>query len=153
MLPAPADPGRSLSPLLVGPAVAIVVTLALAITFPDVLKTASPVDFVLVTLLLGGGAAWRTGKAVARGWGPYSHLVIYGALLTGAVRFCHFALFEDELFAAEPAAVEFVLLLSIASLGFRALRRTQMTVQYGWMYEAAGPLSWRARTEAAPPAS
>lgn len=143
-----ADPGRPSSPMLLAPVGALVVLAVLLFVWPQVLMGASLGDFLLVTLFLGGGAAWLTGKAVARGWGPYSHLVVYCLLLAGAVRFCHFALFESELFAPEHTAVEFVLLLSIATLGFRALRRRQMTVQYGWMYEPAGRLAWRARGSA-----
>lgn len=140
-----ADPGRTASPMLWAPVAALVVLAGSLIVRPDLLIGRSVADFVIVTLFLGGGAAWLTGKAVARGWGPYSHLLVYGLLLAAAVRFCHFALFEDQLLAPRQTAAEFALLLSIASLGFRAMRRQQMTVQYGWMYERGGGLSWRAR--------
>ena len=140
------DPGRASSPLLIGPLAVIAVLVVLLVIWPRELIGASLADFLLVTLCLGGAAAWRTGKAVAHGWAPYLHLVFYCLLLAGAVRFCHFALFEDELFSIEPFAVEFVLLTAIATLGFRAHRKRQMTVQYGWMYEPAGRLAWRSRT-------
>jgi hypothetical protein len=32
-------------------------------------------------------------------------------------------------------------------VGYRHTRTTQMTTQYRWLYERAGPLSWRARPE------
>lgn len=139
------DPGRAASPMLVGPAVALVVLVVALFLWPEELLGVSLGDFLLVTLFLGGGAAWLTGKAVARGWAPYSHLLLYCLLLTCAVRFCHFALFADHLFDIESLAVEFVLLASAATLGFRAMRQRQMTVQYGWMYEKAGSLAWRPR--------
>ncbi|MFG1371326.1 hypothetical protein V5F32_04040 [Xanthobacter oligotrophicus] len=141
-----ADPGRASSPLLVGPLAMIAVLVVLIALWPQELIGASLGDFLLVTLFLGGAAAWRTGKAVAHGWAPFLQLVFYCLLLAGAVRFCHFALFEDELFSIEPFAVEFVLLTAIATLGFRAHRKRQMTVQYGWMYEPAGKLAWRPKT-------
>ncbi|MEP9353579.1 DUF6867 family protein [Xanthobacter sp. KR7-65] len=139
------DPGLASSPMLVGPLVALVVLVATLFVWPKELIGASLGDFLLVTLFLGGGAAWLTGKAVARGWAPYTHMLVYCLLLACAVRFCHFALFEAELFDPEPLAVEFVLLASIATLGFRAMRQRQMTVQYGWMYERTGRMSWQPR--------
>lgn len=139
------DPGRASSPMLVGPLVALVVLVGTLFIWPRELIGASLGDFLLVTLFLGGGAAWLTGKAVARGWDPYTHLLVYSLLLACAVRFCHFALFEAELFTLGPLAVEFVLLASIATLGFRAMRQRQMTVQYAWMYERTGRMAWRPR--------
>lgn len=142
---APPDPGRASSPFLIGPALALAGLVGAAALWPRELIGASLGDFLLVTLALGGSAAWRTGRAVAKGWAPYHQLVLYCLFLAGAVRFCHFALFEDDLFALEPFAVEFVLLTAIATLGFRAFRRRQMTVQYGWIYEPAGHFAWRPR--------
>jgi len=143
------DPGRPSSPLLVGP-LALLAAFALALVlWPDEVMEASLGDFLLVSLAMGGGAAWHTGKAVAKSWRPLSHLVLYCALLTAAVRFCHFALFNDDLFSPVTSAAEFLFLLAIAALGFRHVRRRQMSVQYGWMFTPAGPLSWR-RREASP---
>ena len=139
------DPGRATSPMLIGPAIALVVLVATLFVWPKELIGASLGDFLLVTLFLGGGAAWLTGKAVARSWDPYLALVAYCALLACAVRFCHFALFQATLFDLEPLLVEFVLLASIATLGFRAMLQRQMTVQYGWMYEREGHMAWRPR--------
>lgn len=139
------DPGRPSSPLLVGPVVVLAALLVALFLWHDLLIGASIADFLVVTLFLGGGAAWLTGRAVARSWAPYSELLVYCVLLAGAVRFCHFALFDDQLVSPEPAAVEFVLLAAVATLGFRAHRRRQMTVQYAWMYEPAGHFAWRGR--------
>lgn len=140
-----ANPGRSTSAMLVVPMIALAALILARLLFPGMLLETSLADFLLVSLILGGAAAWRTGEAVARGWGPFSHLVVYGLLLTFAVRFVHFALFDDTLFSLQNFVVEFVLLLSIATLGFRAVRRRQMTVQYGWLFEEAGPMAWRPR--------
>ncbi|WP_238121609.1 MULTISPECIES: DUF6867 family protein [unclassified Xanthobacter] len=137
------DPGRPSSPLLIGPLVLLVV-LALAVAVaPAVLMGPSLGDFLLVSLILGGGAAWLTGKAVARGWGSLLHLLVYCILLAAAVRFAHFALFEDALFEPLTSLVEVLFLIAIATLGFRAVRKQQMSVQYGWMFAPSGFLSWR----------
>ncbi|WP_234052450.1 MULTISPECIES: DUF6867 family protein [unclassified Xanthobacter] len=137
------DPGRSSSPWLIGPII-VLVGLALAIiAWPDAVMGTSLGDFVLVSLAMGGGAAWLTGKAVARGWGSPAQLVLYCALLAVAVRFCHFALFNDELLEPLTSLAEFLFLLAVAVLGFRHVRKWQMSVQYGWMFTPAGPFSWR----------
>ena len=49
--------------------------------------------FLLVTVILGGGAAWITGRVVARSWEPWRQLLVYALLLAAAVRFLHFSLF------------------------------------------------------------
>ncbi|MEP0320678.1 DUF6867 family protein [Bauldia litoralis] len=102
-------------------------------------------DFLLVTLFLGGGAAYLTGRAVAATWRPYRSLVIYIVLLTAAVRFIHHALFGGTLLSLQFYAVDLVILLVLGSLGFRITRAGQMTTQYGWIFQRSGPLSWRSR--------
>ena len=53
----------------------------------------SPFVFVPVTLLMGGWAAWMTGKASASTWSRYPILFFYLVLLTMGVRFLHQAPF------------------------------------------------------------
>jgi hypothetical protein len=103
-------------------------------------------DFIIVTLILGGGAAFMTGRAVARGWEPVTRAVIWMVPLTAAVRFIHFALFHGTLLSPQFYAVDFVFLTAFAVLGFRLTRRRQMMRGYGWAMEAAGPLSWRLKS-------
>lgn len=102
--------------------------------------------FVLLTLLIGGGAAWRTGQAVAQNWGAMWPAVAYTALLAAAVRFLHFALFNGTLLSLPSYLVDFAILAVIAIVGHRARRTRHMTEQYGWMFERAGPLAWRDRS-------
>ena len=59
--------------------------------------TETLLQIVLVTGLIGGGAAWLAGRAIAQTWRPFWHVVVYMALLGAAVRFVHFALFEATL--------------------------------------------------------
>ncbi|MBB6310307.1 DUF6867 family protein [Xanthobacter tagetidis] len=144
------NPGRATSPMLVTP-IATLAALAVAlVVWPHLLVETSFGDFILVSLILGGATAWRTGQAVARSWGSFWNLVAYVVLLAGAVRFCHFALFEDTLFSLQHFVMEFLLLMAVAALGFRFVRRQQMTAQYGWMFEAHGPFAWRERSGDAP---
>ena len=101
--------------------------------------------FGLVTVLLGGWAAWTTGRATATTWRPYWLCVVYLLLLAGAVRFIHYALFGGTLRSPHYYAVDAAVLLVIGSVGFRYTRTRQMTTQYRWLYERTGPLSWRER--------
>lgn len=143
-----AHPGRSASPMIMIPLAGIVLVAVIFLVKPSWVVETSVGDFMLVTLILGGGAAWLTGRAVAKGWNPVWQAVFYCLLLTGAVRFCHFALFKGTLGAPTHAVMEFILLVSIATLGFRAVRKQQMTRRYDWLYESTGVLSWRSRGNA-----
>ncbi len=104
--------------------------------------------FGLVTVLMGGWAAWMTGRAIAITWRRYWNLVLYLLLLAGVVRFIHYALFEGTLLSLQYYVVDAIVVLVIGSLGFRYYRARQMTTQYRWMYERTGPFSWRERTAA-----
>jgi hypothetical protein len=104
--------------------------------------------FGLVTVLMGGWAAWMTGRAMAITWRPYWGLVVYLLLLAGAVRFIHYALFEGTLLSLHYYTVDALVLLVIGSLGFRYHRARQMTTQYRWIYERTGVFTWRERSAA-----
>ncbi|ESR22460.1 DUF6867 family protein [Lutibaculum baratangense] len=101
--------------------------------------------FLLVTILLGGGAAWLSGRAIAMTWRPYLQLVAYVFLLAAFVRFLHFALFEGTLLSLHYYLVDLVVLQIAGWLGFRLKRVKQMVTQYRWIYERAGPFGWRAK--------
>ncbi|MFG1478147.1 hypothetical protein V5F53_05700 [Xanthobacter sp. V4C-4] len=148
------NPGRPTSPLLLGPLGLLVVFVLAVMLWPGEVIGPSLGDFLLVSLVLGGGAAWLTGRAVARGWGSLLHLAAYCVPLAAAVRFCHFALFDDALFAPVTSAAEILFLLAVAALGFRSVRKRQMIARYSWLFVPAGPLAWRRRndgTDAEPP--
>lgn len=109
--------------------------------------------FLLVTVILGGGAAWITGRAMALTWGSWWQLVVYTALLVVAVRFIHFSLFGGSFFlplatfqtALHYYLIDFVVLMFLAVLGRQTTRARQMSRQYPFLYRRAGPLSWRRR--------
>jgi len=101
--------------------------------------------FLLVTVVMGGGAAWMTGRACAMTWVPVTILITYLAILALGVRFIHMALFEGTLLSPHYYLVDFVVVLLIGGLGFRRTRVKQMVAKYGWRYEASGPFGWRRR--------
>jgi hypothetical protein len=101
--------------------------------------------FVLVTVVLGGGAAWLAGRAVAATWRAWWQVVLYSFILGGAVRFIHFALFDGTLLSPHYYVVDVLVCLVAGILGFRTARAAQMVTQYRWINAPDGPLGWRRR--------
>src|SRR3954447_4290220 len=85
-----------------------------------------PVTFLLVTIVMGGLAAYASGKAIAQTWRPFWHVPLYMLIVAAAVRFCHFALFEEPLLSLQSYAVDFAIAFASASLGYRLVRARQM---------------------------
>lgn len=103
-------------------------------------------QFFFVTLVLGGAAAWMTGRACAQTWRPVTSLFAFLLMLGVAVRFIHHALFDGTMFTLQYYLIDTVILLVIGWLGYRYTRTEQMVRQYSWLYERASPLSWRAKS-------
>jgi uncharacterized protein DUF6867 len=106
---------------------------------------------LLVTGVIGGGAAWLAGRAIAATWRPFWHVIAYTLLLGCAVRFVHFALFEATLLSPASYGVDTLYLLALSALAWRVTRAAQMATQYYWLYERTGPFTWRPRVENAAP--
>jgi hypothetical protein len=100
-------------------------------------------SFVLVTVILGGGAAVLAGRAIAATWRPRWQVVVYMLILGGAVRFIHFALFGGTLLSLHYYLADSAICIAAALVGFRAARTAQMLTQYRWIYGPDGPLRWR----------
>ena len=99
--------------------------------------------FLLVTVILGGAAAFMSGRAVAQTWRPYWHIPVYMVPIAAAVRFFHYALFQEPLLSLQNYLVDFAVVFIAASLGFRLLRAHQMAQQYHWLFRRNGLLRWR----------
>ncbi|MBF9233420.1 DUF6867 family protein [Microvirga alba] len=99
--------------------------------------------FLFITVVLGGSAAWMTGRAIAITWRPFWNLVLYLLILAAAVRFIHFALFQGTLLSVHYYAIDAIVLLIIGTLGFKYNRARMMTSQYRWLYERSGPFGWK----------
>ncbi|HEY1361701.1 MAG TPA: hypothetical protein VGF60_05610 [Xanthobacteraceae bacterium] len=107
--------------------------------------------FLLVTVAMGGGAAWLAGRAIAATWRPWWHVLFYMLLLAAAVRFFHFALFDGTLLSLHYYLVDLVACLAFAFAGFRLMRVTQMVTRYRWINQRSGLLQWRRRAGGQPP--
>ncbi|MGF6956654.1 DUF6867 family protein [Paraburkholderia youngii] len=108
-------------------------------------EASSPLVFILFTVIFGGLAAYRSGQAAAWAWRPVWWPLIYALAISGAVRFLHFALFQETLLSIHYFCVDFATLLIFAVLGWRIARVRQMTKQYRWLYENNGTFAWRTR--------
>ena len=112
--------------------------------------------FFIITIVLGGGAAFMSGRAFARSWKTFPGLVPYMLLLGLAVRFLHWGLFMDAtyqswrdmqgtLLSPHYFVIDTLVLIAMAALGYRLERVRLMTTQYSWIYERTSPLTWRKR--------
>ncbi len=101
------------------------------------------VTFLFVNVIIGGGAGYLSGRALASNWRPISHLIFFMMLLALVVRFFHFALFDGTLLSLHYYVVDALVLIGISLLGYRLTRVRQMVTQYRWLYERVGPFSWR----------
>jgi hypothetical protein len=107
----------------------------------------SAFHFVLVTLIMGGWAAWMTGKACANSWSRYPTLFIYLLILTAGVRFLHMAPFGGTLLSPYYFLVDLIVIQLIGLLSYRLRLVNQMVGRYGWMFEKISPLNWAARSQ------
>lgn len=130
----------------------------------------APWSFLLVTVILGGSAAFTAGRALAQTWRPMWQAFAYAAALAAAAGFLHYVLFHEPAIpgariltllrdlpaapgaslsglaaALRHAAVIYVTLCIFAVVGYRMTRASGMTRQYGFEIERTGLLSWRHR--------
>ena len=78
--------------------------------------------FLLITVAMGGGAAWMTGSGLARGWRPFWHCALALLLVAAAVRFIHYALFSGTLLSLHYYAVDAVVVMIIGGIvGLKAV--------------------------------
>jgi hypothetical protein len=101
------------------------------------------VDVVLVTGVIGAGAAWLSGRAIAASWRGQSRVVVTALLLAAAARFFHFALFQGQLLSAASFACDASIFVVVGLVAWRTTRASLMVRQYPWLYARTGPLTWR----------
>ena len=87
--------------------------------------------FLLVSVIMGASTAYVSGRAIAETWRPFWHGIVYALVIGLAVRFIHFALFEEILLSARSYLVDCIVLLIASTIGYNVTRRRQMQQQYG----------------------
>src|SRR3954454_4056422 len=108
--------------------------------------------FILVSVVMGGSAAWLSGRATALAWRPWWHVVALMLVLAFAVRFIHFAVFNSTLLSLYYYLVDVAVCMVAGLTAFRRTRTRQMVAAYRWLYEPAGPFGWRNRGNSGLPA-
>jgi hypothetical protein len=98
---------------------------------------------VIVTVIMMGGAAWMTGRAIANTWRPLWQVFPYALLLGATDRFVDWALAGAELLSWTGFLVDTAFLIAVGVAANRATRARKMVAQYPWLYEAAGPFAWK----------
>ncbi len=93
--------------------------------------------FLLVTVVIGGGAAWLAGRAVAQTWRPWWQVLLYMVVLGAAIRFIHYALFDEALLSLPAYALDTAVAATVATAAFRATRSQQMATRYGFLAREA----------------
>jgi hypothetical protein len=99
--------------------------------------------FLLVTVVLGGGAAALAGRALAATWRSPWQVAFYMFLLGFAVRFVHYALFGGTLLSLHYYSVDTAFCMAAGYIGFRRERQRQMVTQYRWINTRSGAMRWR----------
>jgi hypothetical protein len=99
--------------------------------------------FFAMTVVVFGGAAFLTGRALAQSWRPPWQILPAAALLATGDRFLLYALFDAELAGLLGFLIAAAFLAAIAAVGYYFIRARKMVQQYPWLYERRGPFGWR----------
>jgi hypothetical protein len=100
-------------------------------------------QFGLLTVVVFGFAAFMMGRALADTWRPGWQIVAYSLLLGVANRLFQNFLAGNDVLNLLAYVIGAAVLLGIAGVAFRATQAHKMVTQYPWLYERAGPFSWR----------
>jgi Domain of unknown function (DUF6867) len=101
--------------------------------------------FVALTVVIAGGAAIMTGRALADGWKPVWQVVFACFGLALADRFLIYALFEGEILNLTGFLIGFVVIVILGLLAWRVTLVRKFVNQYPWRYERASLFACRER--------
>jgi len=100
-------------------------------------------QFLLLTVIVFGFAAFMMGRALGDTWRPRWQNIAYGLLLGVANRLFQNFLCGNDVINLIAYLIGAVVLVAIALTAYRATQAHKMVTQYPWLYERAGPFSWR----------
>jgi hypothetical protein len=101
--------------------------------------------FIGLTVIITGGAAIMTGRALADGWKPAWMVVAACFGLGLADRFLVYALFEGELLSLSGFLIHFAVIAALALLAWRITAVRKMATQYPWRYERTSLFAYRVK--------
>jgi uncharacterized membrane protein len=102
----------------------------------------TPAIFIGLTVVLVGGAAVLTGRAVGENWKPAWQVVAACFGLALADRFLIFALFQGELVTLWGLLIHFAVLTALGLLSWRIARVAKLVNQYPWRYRRTSPFAY-----------
>jgi cell shape-determining protein MreD len=103
-------------------------------------------EFIGVTVVLFGFAAFLMGQAIGETWRPVWQNVAYGFLLGLGNHFIDCSLFGKNWFSLTHYLLDTLVIVLVSMFAFRLTLARKMTNQYPWLYERSGLLSWRERS-------
>ena len=103
--------------------------------------------FIVMTVIIGGGAAFLAGRNLASRWRPMWMAIAYTIPLGLALRFFHYALFNGELLSWHYFITDTLVLIAGAFLGYRLTLTSQMVRQYPWLFKRTHLHAWTARKD------
>jgi hypothetical protein len=109
----------------------------------EALVGTSPGVFIGLTVVLIGGAAILTGRALADGWKAPLQVVFACFGLALANRFLVYALFGGELLHLTGFLIDFAVITVLALLAYRLTVVHKMVSQYPWRYERESLFTYR----------
>jgi hypothetical protein len=104
--------------------------------------------FIGLTVIIIGGAAIMTGRALADGWKPPWQVVAACSGLALADRFLVYALFGGELLSLSGFIIDFVVITALALIAHRLTLVHKMVAQYPWRYERESLWTYREKSGA-----
>jgi hypothetical protein len=99
--------------------------------------------FVGLTVIIMGGAAIMTGRALADGWKPPWQVVFACFGVTLADRFLVYALFGGELLSLSGFVIDFIVITLMALVAHRLTVVHKMVAQYPWRYQRESLWTYR----------
>jgi len=102
-------------------------------------------EFLMLYVVLTGGAAFLAGQGLALEWRPRWVAALACLPIAAVARFLDFALFEGQLLSLLGYAVVVGVCLVAALLAHRLTEVGLMIRQYPWLYRRKGVFGWRAK--------
>ena len=98
-----------------------------------------------LTVVLIGGAALLTGRALARAWRPIWQLVLSCLGLGLVDRFFIYALFEGSLMSVSGYILDTLVVMGIGIFSYRIVHVSVVVRQYPWIFDRSSLFSYRSR--------
>ena len=101
--------------------------------------------FLVLTVVLIGGAALLAGRALARAWRPIWQVVLSCLGLGLVDRFFVYALFEGSLVSVSGYMFDTLVVMGIGILSYRIVHVSVVVRQYPWLFDRSSLFSYRSR--------